>query len=1026
MNSLTRYFLVLVVAFLLMLAMPLPACGEGVAGDIDGSLTIDAVDVQFVINAALELPVAFSTDIDHSGGTTAVDVQLVINGALGLVIDGKVLGWITDETANALPFVEVTVLGAKAAFSVYSDAAGLYTISVATPPQSPVTLAFTREGYASNSRQVTVPLGGSTTVNVAMMQLADPVVLPAAENGGSVADVAGNRITFSAGSLVGANKAPVEGAVDVQITPINIGSSQELAAFPGDFRAVPAVRKNGETVQLETFALADFTVSQSSEELALGGKATAGIELILPEDTPLTNGEGVPMWSFDTQTGLWIEEGNGVVGPSTAKVDRLAWFATIPHLSWWNCDKPISTKHCLQGRVVDGEGNPVQGAQVIGKGITYNGSSYAVTDTQGHYCMDVMKGSQVQVSVTLPGGNLVIDFENVTVPDIVAVCPSELCTQVPDLVTAFDACVSGIVQAADGRPLSGISVRSSFGSTAVTDANGAYCMDAPGGVEVTIYVLGRPPVTVTPVAPSSCAEGNCVEANIDIDFPKDGDRVGLVMAELMEMTVITTKTNQPSLSTNAWFFSSDMTGGIDFDTITQDLVYVTDVQQMYGGPEGRNGSPWATEPPVGALDPGSPGEGRDESNQATLPVRLIRQAEFFQPIKGMPLTPTMFGTFMQDPWSAIGFAYNDVLSYSWPGGIDIGAFTGLVTAPDMLVLTSPQIVQGQYQGAFTSIDFSKDLEVLWDATNPGSFVHVVVSRQYWNSQTQQNVYGAVVGILVDDGQATIAKSFLDQLPSSQDQHVWGNFQAARYNADEILAPLAHVNGSGIVDLLAGSKIQAAIQYPPEIVSFAINNGDEQTTSRDVSLQIQTSNEPSEFMASESPTFDGAVWQYYYLGYPLGFQLSSGNGEKTVYVKVRNGVGESTPASDTIVLNEIVITVVFDNGNIYAVDNNPSNPTVFTVATDTLISKIVDYHWNYGSGATPGTIGLQQNGGPLYGPWQAIGLPGQGNVPNAYWECVPNIIIPAGTYTVVDSDPATWAQNFWSDYRGMTSITTITK
>lgn len=57
----------------------------GVFADLNSSGEVDAVDVQLVINAALDIPVAFPTDLNTSGATDAVDVQLVINAALDIV-----------------------------------------------------------------------------------------------------------------------------------------------------------------------------------------------------------------------------------------------------------------------------------------------------------------------------------------------------------------------------------------------------------------------------------------------------------------------------------------------------------------------------------------------------------------------------------------------------------------------------------------------------------------------------------------------------------------------------------------------------------------------------------------------------------------------------------------------------------------------------------------------------------------------------------------------------------------------------
>jgi len=114
-------------------------------------------------------------------------------------------------------------------------------------------------------------------------------------------------------------------------------------------------------------------------------------------------------------------------------------------------------------------------------------------------------------------------------------------------------------------------------------------------------------------------------------------------------------------------------------------------------------------------------------------------------------------------------------------------------------------------------------------------------------------------------------------------------------------------------------------------------------------------------------------------------------------------------------------VIFDNGNIYAVYNNPTRQTTFTIHQPHMITKIVNYHWNNARGVNPGNISLRDSYGRTYGPWQAQGSPGQGGVPNAYWTVYPNMVIPAGTYTVIDSDPYTWAQNSGSQGSGMSKI-----
>ncbi len=84
---------------------------------------------------------------------------------------------------------------------------------------------------------------------------------------------------------------------------------------------------------------------------------------------------------------------------------------------------------------------------------------------------------------------------------------------------------------------------------------------------------------------------------------------------------------------------------------------------------------------------------------------------------------------------------------------------------------------------------------------------------------------------------------------------------------------------------------------PVVTSFTINSGVSSTTKETVTLSNMAVYSPMEYMASESPTFDGASWQKYSTA--PKFTLSAGSATKTVYFKLRNIFGESAVVSDTI-------------------------------------------------------------------------------------------------------------------------------
>jgi hypothetical protein len=101
-------------------------------------------------------------------------------------------------------------------------------------------------------------------------------------------------------------------------------------------------------------------------------------------------------------------------------------------------------------------------------------------------------------------------------------------------------------------------------------------------------------------------------------------------------------------------------------------------------------------------------------------------------------------------------------------------------------------------------------------------------------------------------------------------------------------------------------------------------------------------------------------------------------------------------------------VLVDVGNIMGVTPGAASAASFTIDAPTLITSVQNYH--YGPETAPGQVGLTSGDGSFYGPWQTVGTEGQGGVANAYWTAEPWAVVPAGTYTVWDSEPSTWSTN----------------
>jgi hypothetical protein len=150
--------------------------------------------------------------------------------------------------------------------------------------------------------------------------------------------------------------------------------------------------------------------------------------------------------------------------------------------------------------------------------------------------------------------------------------------------------------------------------------------------------------------------------------------------------------------------------------------------------------------------------------------------------------------------------------------------------------------------------------------------------------------------------------------------------------------------------------------------------------------------------------------------------------------IQNGVFvASTPGSYTVALADwrnrsvkIVVTQagvaseIFNTGNGGAIDGG-GTPPEFTIKKPIQITELTTYHdtESVGGIAHPGTIAIKAEDGTVFGPFQATGSEGQGGDANAYWIVKPEgLVLPPGTYTVIDSDPKSFAQNDESQGAGM--------
>jgi hypothetical protein len=117
------------------------------------------------------------------------------------------------------------------------------------------------------------------------------------------------------------------------------------------------------------------------------------------------------------------------------------------------------------------------------------------------------------------------------------------------------------------------------------------------------------------------------------------------------------------------------------------------------------------------------------------------------------------------------------------------------------------------------------------------------------------------------------------------------------------------------------------------------------------------------------------------------------------------------------------TLLLKMESVQGVLSNPPQITTFTLAQTSFITRVWTYHYSATIGASKPTVSFKDTKtGAIFGPWAQTGHKSYamaagatandpGNIPGPpdnYWAAYPATALPAGTYQVVDSVPATWS------------------
>jgi len=310
------------------------------------------------------------------------------------------------EAGNSLPTasagVKVTVksdlngdgkfLGNETA-TVTTDAQGRYQASLGVTLDRPVLLEMSKTGFAKYMNAYPNVTPGSAVMKNHTLQ-----PLTALNVSGGTAQSSDGRITLT--GLPG-NISNVEARVFNPVT--------ETAQFPGQF-----ADDQDNLLVSSVFSAIEARNASGAAVTNLGANTTLCMEI--PRDTWNTMGDlapgngqiDIPLYFYDEATGQWkrnaadgwLEDTNRARIPEAQLASirngsysgRVFGAGPITHLSYWNVDWPIETHTAIRGLIAGTNSEPVEGASVTIKGVTFTGStSPQLTPADGTFCADTMR-----------------------------------------------------------------------------------------------------------------------------------------------------------------------------------------------------------------------------------------------------------------------------------------------------------------------------------------------------------------------------------------------------------------------------------------------------------------------------------------------------------------------------------------------------------------------------------------------------------------------------------------------------------
>ena len=327
-------------------------------------------------------------DTDMVTVTKETPVPEILEGYQPLVqiINGDLIGQVVDS--EGAPVSDAVVdMGTN---NTTTDIYGHFFFNDVDMNSKGQYVTIEKDGYFLGSRRFFPQADAKSRVRVEMITKTFDQSFDSSAPAGEGVTFGNVTLWFPLNGIVTESGEEYNGTVYVAAQWLDPTTNRVYDQMPGNLSGVTTA---SEEVALKTLGMVAVELQgENGEKLNIKEDAEASFGYEIPEELRANAPSEIPLWSFNEEVGIWVEEGSAVLSPGGD-----LYRGEFSHFSFWNWDIPAGNVY-FSATFEDQDGNPLQNVLVTLTSSSY-GSGYGYTDDQGYVSGIIPAGDVLTIEV---------------------------------------------------------------------------------------------------------------------------------------------------------------------------------------------------------------------------------------------------------------------------------------------------------------------------------------------------------------------------------------------------------------------------------------------------------------------------------------------------------------------------------------------------------------------------------------------------------------------------------------------------